>query len=80
MSNWGVRETTPYLYDLRTHEKEIAASLMKTDIDLSTAKVSRVYLFDEEKKRADQVILFTDEKGDHYICCFGDDAFEIEKW
>lgn len=80
ISNWSVMETTPYQYDLKAKEKEIAASLEKTDIDLSTAKASRVYLFDKEKKRADQVIRFTDGKGDTYICYFGDDSFKIEKW
>lgn len=80
ISNWGVRETTPYQYDLKANKKEIAASLMKTDIDLSTAKASRVYLYDRDNKRADQAILFTDSKGGNYICYFGDDSFDIEKW
>lgn len=80
ISNQGVVETTPYQYDLKGNMKEIAVSLMKTDIDLPTAKASRVYLYDREKKRADQVIRFTDGKGDDYICYYGDAAFEIEKW
>lgn len=80
ISNQGVVETTPYQYDLKGNMKEIAVSLMKTDIDLPTAKASRVYLYDREKKRADQVIRFTDSKGDDYICYYGDAAFEIEKW
>ena len=80
VSNRGVAETTPYLYDLKSNMKEISASLAKTDIDLSTARASRVYLFDKEKKRADQVIRFTDDKGDNYVCYYGDFAFETEKW
>lgn len=80
LSNWGVQETTPYLYDLKANMKEIGASLLQTDIDLSTAKASRVYLFDREKNRANQVIRFTDGKGDDYICDLGNSSFEIEKW
>lgn len=79
ISNWGVVETTPYIYDLNANKADIAASLNKTDIDLTTATASRVYLYDREKKRADQVICFTDEKGDRYICYFGDPSFGIEK-
>lgn len=80
IGNWGVVETTPYIYDFNANKEEIAAGLKKTDIDLPTAKASRVYLYDREKNRADQVIRFTDEKGDRYICYFGDSSFEIEKW
>lgn len=79
ISNYGVVETTPYLYDLSANQEEISAGLMKTDIDLSTATASRVCCFDREKKRADQIICFTDGKGDQYICYFGDNSFEIEK-
>lgn len=80
ISNWSVAETTPYLYDLNANKDAIAESLGNTDIDLSTAKASRVYLFDREKKRIDQVIRFTDGKGEDYICYFGEDSFEVEKW
>lgn len=76
--NRGIKETTPYQYDLKANMEEICAALMKTDIDLSTAKASRVYLYDREKKRADQVIRFTDGKGDDYICYYGGGEFEIE--
>lgn len=78
--NRGIKETTPYQYDLKANLEEIQAALMKTDIDLTTAKASRVYLYDREKKRADQVIRFTDGKGDDYICYYGDAAFETETW
>ncbi|PNV59542.1 hypothetical protein C0033_23485 [Clostridium sp. chh4-2] len=78
--NWGVTETTPCLYDLRANEKEIAAALIETDIDLSTAKASRVYLYDKDQKMNDQAILFTDEKGDNYICYLGEENFCVEKW
>lgn len=80
ISNWGVGETTPYLYDLRANMEAVSESLRQTDIDLSTATASRVYLFDRDKRRADQVILFTDGKEDKYVCYFGDTSFEIEKW
>lgn len=80
MSNWDVTETTPYVYDLRTNMEKIRESLMKTDIDLSTAKASRIYLFDKDKNRADQAVRFTDGKGDNYICFFGSESFEVKKW
>lgn len=80
VSNWSVVETTPYLYDLSTNMDAICESLQKTDIDLPTAKAARVYLFDRENKRADQVIRFTDGKGDDYICYFGEPSFAVEKW
>lgn len=54
VSNWSVAETTPYLYDFNADMDAIAESLRNTDIDLSTAEASRVYLFDREKKRADE--------------------------
>lgn len=72
MLNCGVVETTPYQFDLRANEKEIAASLRKTGLDLSTAAASRVYLYDREKKRADQVIRFTDDKGGSYLYFYGE--------
>lgn len=80
IENWSITETTPYVYDLQTNEKQISESLQKTDIDLSTATASRIYLFDREKSRADQAILFTDGKGDHYICYFGNAVLQAEKW
>ena len=80
MSNWGVTETTPHVYDLRANMEKIRENLEKTDIDLHTAKASRIYLYDKEKNRADQAVRFTDGKGDNYICYFGDDSFEIKKW
>lgn len=80
VSKWAVKETTPYLYDLRANRDQIGESLRKTDIDLSTAKAYRVVLYDQEKESADQVIRFTDGKGDDYIGYFGGDVFKIEKW
>lgn len=80
VSKWSVRETTPYLYDLRANRDKIGESLQKTDIDLSTAKAFRVVLYDQEKGSAGQAIRFTDGKGDDYIGYFGDDVFKIEKW
>lgn len=72
MSNCGVVETTPYQFDLRANEQEIAASLRKTDLALSTTTASRVYLFDSVNKRADQVIRFTDDKGEDYLYFYGE--------
>lgn len=80
VSKWSVKETTPYLYDLRANRDKIGESLQKTDIDLSTAKAFRVVLYDQEKGSAGQAIRFTDGKGDDYIGYFGDDIFKIEKW
>ena len=80
VSNWEVMETTPYLYDLRANREAIASSLIKTDIDLSTARASRVCLFDKDKNRTDQAVRFTDGKGDNYLCYFGGTSFEIKKW
>lgn len=80
MGNLGVTETTPYLYDLKANIGKIAAGLLETDIDISTAKASRVYLLDKEKNRADQAIRFTDDKGDNYICYLVSPSFEIVKW
>lgn len=80
LSNYGVKETTPYVYDLKANMAEINESLSKTDIDMSTAKAARVVLYDKENKSADQGILFTDNKGDNYIGYFGDSPFKIEKW
>ena len=80
VSNFGVKETTPYRYDLRAHEDEIRESLAKTDIDLLTARAFCVCLYDEDREGADQAIRFTDDKGDNYICFYGDETFEIEKW
>lgn len=79
-SNWGVKETTPYVYDLRVNEELITDNLMKTDIDLLTTEASRVYLYDEEKKHADQAVLFTDCKKNYYICYYGDAVLKTEKW
>lgn len=78
VSNWSVAETTPYLYDLNANMDAIAESLRNTDIELSTAKASCVYLLDREKKRIDQVIRFTDGKREDYICYFGEDSFEVK--
>lgn len=80
ISNYDVRETTPYLYDFKANMDEISKNLMKTDVDLSTAKALRVNLYDDEKKQTDQAILFTDGKGDNYIGYFGDSSFKVEKW
>ncbi len=80
VSNWGVTETTPYQYDLKANMEEITECLLKADIDIETASASRVYLYDKDNKRADQVIRFTDGKGDNYICYFGTSPIAIEKW
>ena len=80
ISNWSVTETTPYQYDLKANGDTISESLSDTDIDLKTASASRVYLFDQKNKRADQVILFTDGKKDTYICYLGNDSLEVKKW
>lgn len=77
ISNCGVMETTPYQYDLRANADKISASLRKTDVDLSTATASRVCIFDKGGKRVDQSILFTDQKGDRYICEYGKSSFEF---
>ncbi|MBT9775441.1 hypothetical protein GPL15_02825 [Clostridium sp. MCC353] len=63
VSNLGVKETSPYQYDLKAYEEKNGESLGKTDIDLSTAQAFRVYLYDEDRKKADQAIRFTDGKG-----------------
>lgn len=80
ISNWGVTETTPYIFDLRANWEAIRANLQQTDIDLSTTTASRVSLMDKEKKRGDQVICFTDGKGDRYLCYLEDPSFHVTKW
>lgn len=79
ISNWSLHETTPYPYDLRAAGEEIAAALAETDIDLSTASAARVEWIDTDKRRGDRVILFTDGKGDRYLCFLGDGDYSIEK-
>ena len=76
VSNW--EETTPYQYDLRVNMKEIVDRIMKTDLDILTTSASSVYLYDEEKKQAEQVILFHDENA-AYICYYGDAVLRMEK-
>lgn len=65
--NDEVKETTPYSYDLNMNVNEIRDHLMKTDIDLASVQAHRIYLYDIDQKIADQVIEFTDGKGDHYM-------------
>lgn len=79
ITKWSLVETTPYLYDLRANKEQILAALMETDIDLSTAKATRVEWIDTEKKRGDRIILFTDAKEDQYICYLGEEDYSIEK-
>lgn len=79
IGKWSIYETTPELYDLAPNLDPIMEGLRQTDIDLATASASRVSWLERDKNRSDQVILFTDEKGDHYIYYLGDDAYEIEK-
>lgn len=78
VSNWEVKETTPYQYDLRANMKVIVDRIMKTDLDILTTSASSVYLYDEEKKQAEQVILFHDENA-AYICYYGDAVLRMEK-
>ena len=73
-----MKETTPYQYDLRANMKEIVDRIMKTDLDILTTSASSVYLYDEEKKQAEQVILFHDENA-AYICYYGDAVLRMEK-
>lgn len=80
ITNYEVKETTPYSYDLNMNINEIRDHLMKTDIDSAFVQAQRIYLYDTVQKRADQAIEFTDGKGDHYICRYGDPAFKVEKW
>ncbi|WP_412891057.1 hypothetical protein [Beduini sp.] len=80
ITNWEVKETTPYSYDLNKNINEIRDHLIKTDIDPDSVQARCIYLYDKVQKRADQAIEFTDGKGDHYICCYGDPEFKVEKW
>ena len=66
IQNYGVTETSPYLYDLKANAAAILRSLKETDLDLSTAEAARLSWFDEANKRSDQAILFTDAKGGSY--------------
>ncbi len=79
ISKWSLHETTPYSIDLRANSKEIAAALSETDIDLSTASAARVEWIDTDQNRGDRIILFTDGKGDKYVCSLGGDDLTIEK-
>lgn len=79
ISKWSLQETTPYLYDLRANASLITAALNETDIDLSTATAARVEWIDTKKNRGDRIILFRDDKGDNYVCYFGDGDFTVEK-
>lgn len=79
ISEWSLHETTPDLYDLRANREAIATALSGTDIDLSTAAAARVEWIDTAKRRGDRIILFTDGKGDRYVCYLGDHDFTIEK-
>lgn len=79
ITRWGAMETTPYLYDLRANEAEIAAALEKTDIDLATATAQRVEWTDTKNNRGDRIILFTDGKGERYICYLGTETLTVEK-
>lgn len=74
----GVVET-PYLFDLQANIDEIADSLSKTEIDLSSAVASRVKWVDTDKNRSDEGILFTDNSSNHYICYLGASSFELVK-
>lgn len=75
IQNYGVTETSPYLYDLKANAAAILRSLKETDLDLSTAEAARLCWFDEANTRSDQAILFTDAKGGSYLCEFGDSEF-----
>jgi len=79
IEKWSLNDTTPYQYDLRANSEKIATALKETDIDLSTTTATRVEWTDTAKKRGDRIILFTDGKGDRYVCYLGDDDFTIEK-
>ncbi len=79
ISKWSLCESTPYQYDLRANEEQIAAALKKTDLDLSTVSAERTEWIDMETNREDSVILFTDGKGDRYILCFGSGDYTVEK-
>lgn len=80
ITNWEVKETTPYSYDLNKNINEIRDHLIKTDIDPDSVQARCIYLYDTVQKRADQAIEFTDGKGGHYICRYGDPEFKVEKW
>ena len=58
---------TPYLYDFRTILDEITDKVNEAGLDLLSAAASRVKLVDTTRNRSDEVILFTDDGGDHYI-------------
>ncbi len=67
ITNDEIKKTTPYSYNLNMNVNEIREHLMKTDIDLASVQAHRIYLYDIDQKIADQVIEFTDGKGDHYM-------------
>lgn len=75
IQNYGVTETTPYMYDLKANDSAILKGLKETDLDLSTGKASRLSWFDEKNKRSVEAVLFTDAKGNSYLCEFGDSEF-----
>lgn len=77
IQNFGVTETTPHVYDLKSNDSAILESIEETDLDLSTAKASRISWFDDKKKRSDQAVLFTDDNGSNYICEYGDSEFDV---
>ena len=79
ISKWSLRETTPYLYDLRANSKQIAAALKETDIDLPTAAAVRAEWTGTDKNRGESIILFTDGTDNRYVCYLGDGDFTIEK-
>lgn len=80
ITNWGVKETTPYRYDLQANSERIADSLLETDIDLLSANASRVCLYDEHTGKTEQVIVFTDHLNDSYICSFETATLKARKW
>lgn len=75
----SLQETTPYLYDMRANSEQIAAALGETDIDIPSTSAIRVEWIDTDKNRGDRIILFTDGKGDKYICYLGADDVTVEK-
>lgn len=79
ISNRSLCETTPYQYDLRANIEAIAEALEKTDMDLTTAAAVRAEWMDAEKKHSDPIILFTDGKGDKYVCVLGESGVTVKK-
>ena len=79
ISKRSLHETTPYQYDLRANGEQIAEALKESDIDLSTASAARAEWIDTENNSEDRIILFTDGKGDRYICYFGDGDYTVRK-